>query len=104
MKTKSRNHAGAEDIMNDLRVLASDARSIFADSVQEPAAEAIAALRARIDAAQERLNEYYETAKEKTVEGARATDKVIRAKPYQAVAVALGAGLLIGLFLGRKKD
>src|ERR1700722_10061864 len=31
-------------------------------------------------------------------------DKVIRARPYHAIAVAAGAGLLTGLFVGRRRS
>jgi len=102
MKTKTRNHVGAEDILRDLQTLATDTKQIFADTVQAPTAEAIASLRDRLDSAQERMSEYYAAAKEKTAAGVKATDEVIRAKPYQALAIALGAGVLLGLFLGRR--
>lgn len=104
MKTKTRNHVGAEDILNDLQTLAADTKQIFAENVQAPTAEAVAALRQRLDDAQGRLAEYYTAAKEKTVASAKATDKVIRDKPYHSMAIALGVGVLLGLFLGRKSD
>lgn len=104
MKTKTRNHVGAEDILNDLQTLATDTKQMFAENVQGPTAEAVAVLRQRLDDAQGRLAEYYQTAKEKTVAGAKATDKVIRDKPYHSIAIALGVGVLLGLFLGRKSD
>jgi ElaB/YqjD/DUF883 family membrane-anchored ribosome-binding protein len=39
---------------------------------------------------------------EKTKEGAKATDKVIREHPYHSLGVALGVGIVIGLLLKRK--
>lgn len=104
MKTKSKNNVGAEDLMEDLRTLASDAKLIFESSVQEPTAEALESLRERVDQAKARLAEYYDVAKEKTVAGAKATDTAIREKPYHAIAIAAGVGLLVGLYLSRDKD
>lgn len=104
MKTKTRNHVGAEDILRDLQTLATDTKQLLADNLQAPTAEAISALRGRLEDAQNRMAEYYETAKEKTVAGAKATDSAIRERPYHALAIALGAGVLLGLFLSRRKD
>ena len=104
MKTKTRNDVGAEVLLDDLKTLASDAKQIFESSVQEPTSEAIASLRVRVDQAKARLAEYYDMAKEKTVAGAKATDAAIREKPYHAVAIAAGLGLLLGLFLSRDKE
>jgi ElaB/YqjD/DUF883 family membrane-anchored ribosome-binding protein len=39
---------------------------------------------------------------ERTVEAAKATDKVIRAHPYESIGVAFGLGLLIGVLVARK--
>jgi len=38
----------------------------------------------------------------KTVAGAKATDKKIRQNPYKSIAVAVGAGLLAGALIGRR--
>ncbi len=57
----------------------------------------------------ERLSDALETAKrncreleEKAIDGAKATDKVIREHPYQSIGVAFGVGLLIGVLVTRK--
>ena len=39
---------------------------------------------------------------EKAIEGAKATDKVIRANPYQSIGIAFGVGILIGVLVTRK--
>jgi ElaB/YqjD/DUF883 family membrane-anchored ribosome-binding protein len=41
-------------------------------------------------------------AEEKTVERAKAADRVVRGYPYQAIACVLGVGVLIGVLAGRK--
>ncbi len=57
----------------------------------------------------ERLSQTLESAKvtcrrleEKAIEGAKATDKVIREHPYQSIGAAFGIGLLIGVLVTRK--
>ena len=42
------------------------------------------------------------SARNKTVAGAKATDKAVRKHPYKAIAVAVGAGVLAGALLGRR--
>jgi ElaB/YqjD/DUF883 family membrane-anchored ribosome-binding protein len=72
------------------------------ESLSEHSADAMSALRERFDAAQARLGEFYTVARKKVVAGAQCTDEAIRANPYQALAIALGAGLLAGVLLGRR--
>lgn len=91
-----------QDLLNDLRTLVLEAEKMMGDSVSEHSADALSALRSRFDATQERLGEYYATAKKKVVAGARYTDETIRANPYQAIAIAAGVGLLAGILLGRR--
>ena len=104
MKTKSRNHVGAQELLEDINTLASDAKAIFDNAVTEPASDAMAALRDRLDSAKSRMSDYYGMARERTIAGARATDSVIREKPYHAIAVAALAGVVLGLFIARDRD
>jgi len=91
-----------KDLVNDLHALVTEAEKMMGDSLTEHTAEAMSALRARFDAAQERLGHLYAGAKQKVVAGARCTDTAIRANPYQSLAIAAGAGLLLGVLLGRR--
>jgi|SRR5271169_6561298 len=60
------------------------------------------AARARLASALESAKETGIRLQEKTMAGARATDKVIREHPYQSIGVAFGIGLLIGVLVNRK--
>ena len=103
MKNKSATTAQTpNDLLEDLRSLVADAEKMMGDSLTEHSADAMLALRARFDAAQERLGELYAGARQKVVAGAKCTDEAIRANPYQSLAIALGAGLLVGVLLGRR--
>ncbi len=102
---KNKNDSSAQtpsDLLEDLRSLVADAEKMMGDSLSEHSADAIGALRARFETAQERLGEFYTGARQKVVAGAKCTDEAIRANPYQSLAIALGAGLLVGVLLGRR--
>ena len=92
-----------EDILNELRSLVVEAENILGRSPQEGNFEAaVAGIRERFEAAQERLTELYAEARRKVVAGAKYSDETIRTHPYQSIAIALGVGLLAGALLGRR--
>jgi ElaB/YqjD/DUF883 family membrane-anchored ribosome-binding protein len=59
-------------------------------------------LRAKLDAAVERAKAVCERLQEKTVQAAKATDKTVREHPYQAIGLAFGVGILIGVLVSRR--
>ncbi len=91
-----------KDLLNDLHTLVSEAEKMMSESIGEHTQEAVATLRARFDAAQERFADLYAGARQRVVAGAKYTDQTIRANPYQAIAIAAGAGLLVGVLVGRR--
>ena len=91
-----------EALLNDLRALVNDAELMLNASPGENGCEAITALRVRFDSAQKRLTDLYTITKNRITAGVKYTDEAIRTKPYQALAIALGAGLLVGVLLGRR--
>jgi ElaB/YqjD/DUF883 family membrane-anchored ribosome-binding protein len=44
----------------------------------------------------------YDRIADSAVAGAHATDRAIRARPYQAVGIAVGIGFLVGALLNRR--
>jgi ElaB/YqjD/DUF883 family membrane-anchored ribosome-binding protein len=63
------------------------------------------ALRAKLETAVEKAKAAYERLEDKTVIAAKAADKTVREHPYQAIGVAFGLGLLIGvLAMQRGRD
>jgi ElaB/YqjD/DUF883 family membrane-anchored ribosome-binding protein len=58
-------------------------------------------LRAKLEAATEKAKEACKRMQEQTVAAAKATDKAVREHPYQAIGVAFGVGLLIGVLATR---
>ena len=59
-------------------------------------------VRERLSAALEAAKRSCRRIEERAIEGAKATDKVIREHPYQSIGVAFGVGLLIGVLVTRK--
>lgn len=103
MKDNSESAAPtAATLLNDLHALLTEVEKMLADPAGAPTKAAVSALRARFDAAQDCLSGLYEGAKKNVADGARRTDAAVRANPYQALAIAAGIGLLIGLLAGRR--
>lgn len=87
---------------------------------QNPAQEAKAAVRDASESAKSGMNELAQKGKEtaqklgaalstaktriqeSTTAGAKATDQVIREHPYEAIGIAFGVGVLIGVLINRK--
>lgn len=91
----------SEQIVKDLKAVARDAEELIkatAGEVGEKARDA----RVRLTAALESAKETCERWEEKAIEGAKATDKVVREHPYQSVGAAFAFGLVVGLLIARK--
>ena len=102
MKNNKDSAHTPKELLTELQTLVAEAETMMADSVTEHSSEALGNLRARFGAAQERMGELYDGAKKKVVAGAKYTDTAIRENPYQALAIALGVGVLIGVLVGRR--
>jgi ElaB/YqjD/DUF883 family membrane-anchored ribosome-binding protein len=93
--------ANTEQIVRDLKTVARDAEDLIkatAGEVSDKARDARARLSTALSAAKETCDRW----EEKAVAGAKATDKVVRDHPYEAVGIAFVAGALLGVLLTRK--
>ncbi len=104
MKNSKITLPGPKDILDELHSLVSEAEAMMAGSVSERSAEALANLRERFDGARRRFSDYYDRARIRVIQGAESTDTSIREHPYQALAIALGVGALLGALLTRRHD
>jgi ElaB/YqjD/DUF883 family membrane-anchored ribosome-binding protein len=86
---------------NDIESLAEDARALMA-ATSEVAGEKVKEARNRLAAALENAKEIAARVRDKAVEGAKAADEAVHEHPYQAIAIGVGIGALIGYFLGRR--
>lgn len=90
-----------EKIKDDLRTLVHDTESMLkatAGDMSDKAKEA----RTKLQGALARARETCHQLEEKTVAAAKATDRTIRAHPYESLGIAFGVGLLIGVLVSRK--
>jgi ElaB/YqjD/DUF883 family membrane-anchored ribosome-binding protein len=88
-------------LTENFKSVTNDAESFVketASGLGEKARDARARLAASLASARESLGRL----NEKAIEGAKATDKVIRANPYQSIGIAFGVGILIGVLVTRK--
>lgn len=102
---KNRTHTPAQtpqELLTDLRNLVVEAERMAANSVAEHSQDAFDAIRERFSSAQTRLSDLYDGTRKKVTAGAQYTDEAIREKPYQALAIAAGVAVLIGVLLGRR--
>lgn len=91
-----------EELIAHINRLMSEAEAMIAGPVTEQSAPKMAEIKQQLEGARRQLNTLYVQARDKVVAGARYTDEAIRTHPYQALAVALGVGVLIGALLRRK--
>jgi ElaB/YqjD/DUF883 family membrane-anchored ribosome-binding protein len=82
-------------------LLAEDAHALMA-ATSDVAGEKVAEARKRLAAALESVKEMAGRVRDKTVQGAEAVDEAVREHPYQAIAIAIGIGALIGIFATRR--
>src|SRR5271156_2104473 len=81
--------------------LAEDARALIA-ATADVAGEKVSEARKRLAAALERGKEIAGNVRDKAVEGAKVVDQKVRENPYQAVAIGVGVGFLIGYPAARR--
>jgi ElaB/YqjD/DUF883 family membrane-anchored ribosome-binding protein len=81
--------------------LAEDAQALMA-ATADVAGEKVAAARKRLAAALESAKAVAANVRDKAVAGAKATDAAVREHPYQAIAIGVGVGVLVGYLLARR--
>jgi len=90
-----------EATSNDKGTLGENARALMA-ATADVAGEKVTEARKRLAAALESGKEIYGRVREQAVEGAKVADKTVRENPYQAIAIGVGVGALIGYLLGHR--
>jgi ElaB/YqjD/DUF883 family membrane-anchored ribosome-binding protein len=60
-------------------------------------------IRAKLESAIEKAKDACERLEEKTVAAAKTADKAVRTHPYQAMGIAFGVGLLVGVLATRSR-
>jgi ElaB/YqjD/DUF883 family membrane-anchored ribosome-binding protein len=102
--TKSRKAEAVtvDKLLEDLQAVVTDAEELLKATAGQ-AGEKVQEVRARaeesLSAARERLNEMREDALQQARELVSSGEEYVRRNPWQAVGIAAGAGLLVGLLI-----
>ena len=88
-------------VSNDLGQLAQDAQALMA-ATADVAGDKVSAARKRLAAALDRAKEIGGCVRDKAVAGAKAADAAVHEHPYQAIAIGVGVGALLGFLLARR--
>jgi ElaB/YqjD/DUF883 family membrane-anchored ribosome-binding protein len=90
-----------QKIADDMGTLAEDARALMV-ATADVAGEKVGEARQRLAAALERGKEIAGRVRDKAIAGAKATDIAVHEHPYQAIAVGVGVGALLGYLIARR--
>ena len=88
-------------VRNDAHTLAEEARALFAATAEATDVKVVEARR-RLDLALSEARNKLEDLKQRACDGARAADQMVRAHPYESVALAFGIGALLGCLIARR--
>lgn len=102
MKNRTAEEENPDTFVSDLRALVTEAQKLIDASGENVADDAKMALRERFEAAKDRFNELYSTAKKRVVDSGKYADQAIRNNPYQSIAIAAGVGMIVGILVGRR--
>ena len=96
--------ASKEKLMQDLRIVVSDAEELLRATAGQ-AGEKVSAARERIQAsivsAKANLASMQENVVAKTKQAAKVTDEFVHENPWKAIGIAAGAGLVVGMLIAR---
>jgi ElaB/YqjD/DUF883 family membrane-anchored ribosome-binding protein len=97
--------AQKDKLMADLQLVMADAEALLAATAGDAGA-GVAELRKRVQAtlssAKTGLIEAQAAVVDKAKVAAKVTDEYVHENPWKSISIAAGAGLLIGLLLGRR--
>lgn len=94
-----------EQLISDFKVVIADAEALIKATANQ-GGEAVVNLRAKAEeslaAAKVKLADAQDALIEKGKVAAQATDDYVHEKPWHAVGIAAGVGLVVGLLIGRR--
>jgi ElaB/YqjD/DUF883 family membrane-anchored ribosome-binding protein len=94
-----------DKLVQDFRAVVADAEELLKATASQ-AGEKVAVARERIQdslhTAKVKLAEAEDVIVQRSKQAARATDDYVHENPWQAVGIAAGVGLVIGLLIGRR--
>jgi ElaB/YqjD/DUF883 family membrane-anchored ribosome-binding protein len=90
-----------ENVSKQLGDLADDARALLT-ATSDVAGDKVGEARKRLAAALDSAKEIGGRVRDQAVAGAKVADQTVRENPYQAIAIAVGVGALMGYLMGRR--
>ena len=93
--------ANSSNMAAHMGTLAEDARALMV-ATADVAGEKVSEARKRLAAALEDGKEICGRVRDKALEGAKVADQAVHEHPYQAVAIAVGMGAILGYLLARR--
>lgn len=100
-RTASDIEQSTEKLLQDLKEVVRDGEELLRAGAED-LSERGAAAREKLAGALEVARETQRRLQQKALDGAKAADNFIRTKPYQAIGVAFGVGMLLGLLASRR--
>ena len=94
-------HNQPQSSSSDISQLAEDARALMA-ATSDVAGEKVAEARKRLAAALNSAKQVAGRVRDKAVAGAKAADEAVHEHPYQAIAIGIGIGAIIGFLVARR--
>lgn len=103
--SEAESEVSKEKLVQDFKLVIADAEELLRATASQ-AGEKVSAARERIQdrlhTAKIKLAEAEEAVLIRTREAARVTDEFVHEKPWYAVGIAAGVGLIIGMLIGRR--
>ena len=103
--TMSEAQVTKEKLVTDFKAVVADTEELLkltAGQAGDKVADVRVRLTDKLTAAKYKLQDLEAAVVEKTKAAARATDDFVNDKPWQAVGIAAGIGLLLGIIIGRR--
>lgn len=102
---ESNMEVSKEKLMEDLRLVVSDAEELLRATANQ-AGEGAAAVRARIQenllTVKESLGDAEAAVIERTRQAAKVADQYVHDNPWKAIGIAAGVGALVGMLIARR--
>ena len=92
-----------ETIGNDMGALAEHAQDLIS-ATANVAGDKVCEARKRLAAVLENGKVIAARVRDQAVAGAKIADKTVRENPYQAIAISIGVGAVIGYLIGRRNS
>jgi ElaB/YqjD/DUF883 family membrane-anchored ribosome-binding protein len=102
MIMESTKRGDSEKALHDLGQAVQEGEEMLGEAVGTTT-EKGRAMRAKLESAVEKAKALYSDLQDRTVAAAKAADQTVREHPYQAIGVAFGIGLLIGVLAARSR-